>query len=74
MLKYALLSLLFTSMSAMARIDLWSDDFERSNLNGGPQKYTVTPIGSRGEAGIGTYIPNSGTRSMFLCCDEVYFT
>lgn len=74
MLKYALLSLLFTSMSAMARIDLWSDDFERSNLNGGPQKYTVTPIGSRGEAGIGTYIANSGSRSMFICCDEVYVT
>ncbi len=74
MLRYALLFLLFTSMSAVARVDLWSDDFERNNLNGGPQKYTVTPIGSRGEAGIGTYIANSGTRSMFICCDEVYVT
>lgn len=59
-------------LSVHARVDLWSDDFERSTLNGGTHTYLVAPIGSRGEAGIGTYIANSGSRSMYICCDEVY--
>ena len=57
-----------------ARVDLFSDDFERSSLNGGTHTYTVTPIATYGKAAISTQTANSGSRSMYICCDETYVT
>ena len=61
MLKYALLFLLFTSMSAMACIELWSGGFERNDINGGARNDTINLLDSPADADIGTYNGCSGT-------------
>ncbi len=76
-LRHGLTSLLVStclwlfSPSAMAVTVVFSDDFERLLLG---LDWIVTPIGSKGKAAIGTHISNSGTRSMYTCCDEVTVT
>ena len=65
------LILLLASASSFAVNVVFSDDFERTLLG---TDWIVTPIGSRGKAAIGTHISNSGSRSMYTCCDEVYVT
>lgn len=54
-----------------ARTDLFFDDFERSSLG---SDWTVVKGDSRADAAIGTYIANSGTRSMYTCCRELTVT
>ncbi|MEC8443639.1 MAG: DUF6701 domain-containing protein [Pseudomonadota bacterium] len=74
LLSVIVVLLLLCSGTAFARVDLLSDDFERSSLNGGTHTYTVTPVGSRGKSSISTQTANSGSRSMYICCDAVYVT
>lgn len=77
LLRHSLLSLLVSSslflfsLPAAATTVVFSDDFERLLLG---LDWTVNPIGSKGKAAIGTHIANSGTRSMYTCCDEVTVT
>ncbi|MDF1761920.1 MAG: hypothetical protein P1U57_00790 [Oleibacter sp.] len=66
--KLLLLSIAIISLQVNARVNLFFDDFERTSLG---SDWTVVKGESRSEAGIGTYIANSGTRSMYTCCRYV---
>ena len=69
--KILICLLMLIPLLSHARKDVFYDDFERATLG---SDWTVVKFESRSDAGIGSHISKSGTRSMYTCCKEVSVT